>query len=104
MRVRVDHRLRVVHRQPRQAPTFKTARIVEQGNSKGKVVIEQVAAEGWTFGAQWPPNGALTRVQRWLVDADGQVLLCKMGSDRGDAGIAELIAVCDQAKAKLYTP
>ncbi len=86
-----------------QAPTFTAAQAVEQANSKGKIVIEQVPADGWTFGARWPADGAFTRVQRWLVDAQGQILLCKMGSDRGDAGITELVAVCEQAKAKLHT-
>lgn len=88
----------------RQANSFEIAKITEQGNSKGKVVIEQVPADGWTFGAQWPANGPFMRVQRWLVDAKGQVLLCKMGSDRGEAGITELVSVCEQAKTALYTP
>lgn len=88
----------------REATTFDIAKSLEQSNSNGKTVIEQVPAEGWSFGARWPSDGSsLLRVQRWLVDAKGQVLLCKMGSERGEAGIAELVDVCEQAKTALFT-
>ncbi|MBK8470431.1 MAG: hypothetical protein IPL45_11800 [Actinomycetales bacterium] len=89
---------------PRLATSFKAAKLVEQENSKGKVVIEPVSADGWTFGARWPDNGPTARVQYWLVDGKNRVLMCKMGSDRGAAGIKELAAVCEMAKAALYTP
>ena len=87
-----------------EATTFNIAKSLEQSNSDGKIVIEQVPAEGWSFGARWPSDGSsLLRVQRWLVDAKGLVLLCKMGSERGEAGIAELVDVCEQAKTALFT-
>ena len=86
------------------APTFTAAKAIEQAKSNGKVVIEQVPAEGWSFAARWPSDGGpLLRVQHWLVDAKGQVLLCKMGSERGEAGVAELAKVCEQAKTALFT-
>ena len=88
---------------PNMASTFDQAKSVEQANSNGKIVIEPVEAAGWTFGARWPDEGTFVRVQRWLVDGQGQVLLCKMGSDRGESAIAELAEVCEQAKTALYT-
>lgn len=87
----------------RLATSFKVAKVIEQGQSEGKIVIEPVAADGWTFGARWPANGPSVRVQYWLVDGTNQVLLCKMGTDRGEGAIAELADVCEQAKAALYT-
>ena len=88
----------------RLATSFKAAKVVEQANTNGKIVIEPVSADGWTFGARWPDNGPTARVQYWLVDGKNRVLMCKMGSDRGAAGIDELAAVCEMAKAALYTP
>ncbi len=85
------------------AQSFDMAKSVEQSNSDGKTVIEPVSADGWTFGARWPDEGPFVRVQHWLVDGGGQVLLCKMGSDRGEAGIGDLAEVCEQAKSALYT-
>lgn len=87
----------------REPTSFDIAQRVEQASSNGKTVIEQVPADGWTFGARWPGKGTFMRVQRYLVDAQGQVLLCKMGSNRGQAGVTELVAVCDQAKSALLT-
>ncbi len=85
------------------ASTFDQAKSVEQANSDGKIVIDPMEAAGWTFGARWPDEGTFVRVQRWLVDGQGQVLLCKMGSDRGESAITELADVCEQAKTALYT-
>lgn len=85
------------------ASTFDQAKKIEKANSNGKIVIEPVEAAGWTFGARWPDEGTFVRVQRWLVDGQGQVLLCKMGSDRGESAITELADVCEQAKTALYT-
>ena len=87
----------------RMASTFDVAKAWSRRSSNGKIVIEPVPADGWTFGARWPDDGPFVRVQQWLVDGQKQVLLCKMGSDRGEAGIAELADVCEQAKTALYT-
>jgi hypothetical protein len=87
----------------RLAHTFQAAKVSEQARSNGKIVIEPASMDGWTFGARWPDNGTFVRVQHWIVDSKGQVLLCKMGSDRGEAAIAELSGVCEQAKSALYS-
>ena len=63
----------------------------------------RTTADGWTFGAAWPVADGFSRVQYWLVDADGKVLLCKTGSDRGEKGIKDLAEVCNAAKELLYT-
>lgn len=79
------------------------ARTFEQAAGTESKKIEQAPAEGWTFGAAWPVENGFTRVQYWLVAANGRVLLCKMGSERGAAGIKNLAAVCNGAKQLLYT-
>lgn len=84
--------------------TFDMAKRFELGRSNEKVIIAQVPATGgWTFAARWPSDeGPLLRVQRWLVDAKGQVLLCKMGTERGEKAVAQLATVCEHAKDALF--
>ena len=79
------------------------ARTFDQAAGMESTKISQTTADGWTFGAAWPVADGFTRVQYWLVDADGKVLLCKTGSDRGERGIKDLAEVCNAAKELLYT-
>lgn len=84
------------------ARDFDMAKNLELTNSAGKTAIEPVSADGWTFGARWPGNGGPNiRVQYWLVDDGGKVLLCKLGSNRGESAITELAKVCEQARSAL---
>ena len=79
------------------------ARTFDQAAGMESTKITQSTADGWTFGAAWPVADGFSRVQYWLVDADGKVLLCKTGSDRGEKGIKDLAEVCNAAKELLYT-
>lgn len=81
---------------------FDMAMNIEKGTSNGTTVIKPRDADGWSFGATWPADGTFVRAQYWLVGKDG-ILLCKMGSDRGEAGITDLADVCEQAKSALLT-
>ncbi len=92
-----------IHVTANAARNFDMAKNIEMGNSSGKTEIKPVSADGWTFGARWPGNGGPNiRVQYWLVDAGGKVLLCKLGSDRGESAITELAKVCEQARSVLF--
>ncbi len=64
--------------------------------------LENQPIDGWTFTAAWPEAGGFNRLDRYLVDATGNVLACKIGV-QGPLAVGTHASVCDSARSVLYT-
>lgn len=73
----------------------------EERQAGAALELSDAPAPGWSFGVRWPQDGAFVRTQYYLIASDAKVLECKTGTERGEAAVAELLAVCDGIRAAL---
>lgn len=64
--------------------------------------LENQPVDGWSFTAAWPEAGGFNRLDRYLVDATGNVLACKIGV-QGPLAVTTHAPLCDAARSVLYT-
>lgn len=74
-----------------------------QAKNKGvkPPVLKQVAVDGWTFAAAYPEVDGFNRLDRYLVDSSGRVIVCKVGVD-GKVDASTQAAFCDAARDLQY--
>ena len=85
--------------------SFEQLRIFEEDAARSNGVtppaLKEVAVEGWTFAVNWPELAGFNRMERYLVDSTGNVLICRVGVQGGavDSTHADF---CEGARALLY--
>ena len=81
--------------------TLEQLRQSEEQQAGSTIDLTDATPDGWSFGARWPEEGGFSRTQYYLVASDAKVLECKTGTDRGEAGVAELLAACEDVRSLL---
>ena len=78
----------------------------DAARSKGVTppALEHVTLDGWTFAASWPELGGFNRMERYLVDAAGNALACKVGVQSGKVDVTTHADFCDTVRGVLHKP